>query len=163
MKRVLLALLLVAGTLVAPGTTPASAEGCGGSVLVLRTLNVKAKPSKTQLERGEKFTVHMKVTRPAEEDPLGNGIHLGKPPESTPAEDVTVGISIWVGKRTYFYGVGITNEKGKADVPVTVPKDSELGWAYAAATARHWIKNDCPDILEYGDRYYQDFLEVVES
>ncbi len=160
-----LAAIAVFGSLMAPSTAAAGAVGgsdsaCGGAVLVLRSLHVEAHPSKKVVRRGEKFTVHVKVTRPAHEDPAGEGIQF-TPPTSAPAENVTVGLSIWVGKRTYFWQVGMTDANGEDTLTVKVPKKAELGSALASASGRHWIKNDCPDILEDGYTNYLDFVKVV--
>jgi hypothetical protein len=128
-------------------------------VLVLRSLHVTAVPSKTTLKPGEKFTVDVTVTRPAKEDPLGNGVAF-EPPATLPAEDVTVGLSIWVGERTYFWQIGLTDAEGKDTLRLKVPANAEAGQALASASARHWIKNDCPDILEDGYTNYLNFVTV---
>lgn len=159
-----LAAIAILGTLLAPGpvaaAVTASGTGCGGGVLVLRSLHVEATPSKKVVRRGEKFTVDVTVTRPAHEDPLGEGIEFD-PPTSAPAEDVTVGLSIWVGDRTYFWQVGLTDAEGKDTLTLRVPKNAEYGPALASASARHWIKNDCPDILEDGYTNYLNFVKIV--
>ena len=159
-----LAAIAVFGSLMAPTSAGAGAaaanSACGGSVLVLRSLHVEAHPSKTVVRRGEKFKVHIKVTRPAHEDPAGEGIEF-TPPTSAPAEDVTVGLSIWVGERTYFWQVGVTDANGEDTLTVKVPKNAEYGSALASASGRRWIKNDCPDILEDGYTNYIDFVKVV--
>ena len=138
----------------------ASDGACSSSVLVLRSLHIEAVPSKKVVHPGEKFTVDVTVTRPAHEDPVGEGIEF-TPPTSAPAEDVTVGMSIWVGDRTYFWQVGLTDAEGKDTLTVKVPKNSEYGSALASASARHWIKNDCPDILEDGYTNYLNFVKIV--
>lgn len=138
----------------------ATSAGCSQNVLVLRSLNVEAHPAKTVVRRGEKVKVHVIVTRPAKEDPVGQGIEL-EPPASAPAENVTVGLSVWVGKRTYFWQVGLTDAKGEDELTLTVPKNAELGDALGAASGRRWIKSDCPDILEDGYTTYPTFLKVV--
>ena len=101
----------------------------------------------------------MVVTRPAHEDPVGQGIEF-TPPTSVPAEGVTVGASIWVGDRTYFWQIGLTDENGEDTLTLKVPKNAETGEALASFSARYWIKNDCPDILEDGYRNYVPFVTV---
>lgn len=153
--------LMVFSTLPAvPVSAATTGTGCGGAVFVLRTLHVVATPSKTKVKPGETVTVNIKVTRPAHEDPLGNGIEL-EPPASAPAEDVTVGLSVWVGKRTEFWQVGSTDANGESVLKLKVPKNSEPGKARAAASGRRWVKNDCPDILEDGYTKYIDFITIV--
>jgi hypothetical protein len=68
---------------------------------------------------------------------------------------------VWVGKRTYFWQVGVTDANGKDTLKLKVPNNSEAGNALASASARHWIKNDCPDILEDGYTNYLDFVTIL--
>ena len=147
----------------ASATTSAPREtgaACSAAVLVLRSLHVTATPSKKVVKPGDKFTVDVTVTRPAHEDPVGEGMTFD-PPASLPAEDVTVGLSIWVGERTYFWQVGLTDAEGTDTLQLKVPANAEPGKALAAASARHWIKNDCPDILEDGYTTYPKFVKIV--
>ena len=37
----------------------------------------------------------------------------------------------------------------------------EPGKAYASVSAQKWLKQDCPDILEYGFAEYPDFVVVA--
>ena len=154
------ALGLVGSLLAAPASATSSGAACSsGAVLVLRSLHITAVPSKKVVKPGEKFTVDVTVTRPAHEDPVGNGITF-EPPMSVPAEDVTVGLSVWVGERTYFWQIGLSDAEGKETMTLKVPANAEAGKALAAASARHWIKNDCPDILEDGYTNYLNFVTV---
>jgi hypothetical protein len=155
------ALALMGSLLAAPASATASKEGgaCSAAVLVLRSLYVTAVPSKKTVKPGEKFTVDVTVTRPAHEDPVGNGMSF-EPPTSLPAEDITVGLSIWVGERTYFWQIGLTDAEGKDTLNLKVPANAEGGKALASASARHWIKSDCPDILEDGYTNYVNFVTV---
>ena len=154
---------MVAALVVFPAaTSPADTRkaACRQAVLVLRTLHIEAVPAKTKVKPGEKVPVEVTVTRPAHEDPADQGIEF-EPPASVPAEGVTVGLSVYVGDRTYFWQIGLSDAEGKDTLMLTVPKDSEHGWAIAMASARHWIKNDCPDILEDGYTTYPEFVKVV--
>lgn len=143
----------------ATASTRRSQAGCSASVLVLRALNVEATTSKKVVKPGDRFTVDVKVTRPAHEDPLGQGIEF-TPPASVPAENVTLGISVWVGKRTYFWQVGISDANGEDTLTLKVPANAETGEALASVSARRWIKQDCPDILEDGYATYSPFVVV---
>ena len=149
---------MVAGLVAAPAA-PASGEPCA-SELYFRTLHVEAVPSKRKVTRGERFTVAITVTRPAHEDPLGQGIRF-EPPMSLPAADIPIWISIWVGDWTYFWDVGITDENGEATLHLKVPRDSEYGWAFATAAGEKYQTNICPEIIEEGYSYYTDFVKVV--
>jgi hypothetical protein len=158
------ALALMGSLLAAPASATTSnpaGAACASAVLVLRSLHITAVPSKKTVKPGEKFTVDVTVTRPAHEDPLGNGVAFD-PPTTVPAEDVTVGLSVWVGERTYFWQIGLTDAEGKDTLRLKVPANAETGEALASASARHWIKNDCPDILEDGYTNYLNFVTVKD-
>ena len=156
------AVALMGSLLAAPASagTSSTNAACSSAVLVLRSLHVVAVPSKTKVKPGDKFTVKVTVTRPAHEDPVGQGLEF-EPPASLPAEDVTVGLSVWVGERTYFWQVGMTDANGESVLKLKVPASAESGKALASASARHWIKSDCPDILEDGYTNYLNFVTVV--
>ncbi|MGH2807108.1 MAG: hypothetical protein ACRDKT_07510 [Actinomycetota bacterium] len=144
------------------GVDSRSAIACrsSSSVLTLHSFHIEAEPSKKIVRRGQVFTVTITVTRPAHEDPADLGITY-EPPMSTPEKDVRVGISLWTGERTYFYSLGLTDANGEDKLKIRVPKDAEPGKAYASVSAQKWIKQDCPDILEYGFREYPDFVVVA--
>ena len=157
------AVALLGSLLAAPAsanTSGATGAACSSAVLVLRSLHVVATPSKTKVKPGDKFTVNVKVTRPAHEDPVGQGLEF-EPPASLPAADVTVGLSVWVGERTYFWQVGMTDANGEDTLKLKVPASAESGKALASASARHWVKSDCPDILEDGYTNYLDFVTIL--
>lgn len=141
------------------GATTTGTSCGGGGVLVLRSLHVTAVPSKKTVHPGDKFTVEVTATRPAHEDPAGSGIEF-EPPAEVPAQDVTVGLSVWVGKRTYFWQIGLTDANGKDTLALKVPNNAEGGKALAVVSGRHWIKQDCPDILEDGYTNYANFVTI---
>jgi hypothetical protein len=153
---------LVAGLLSAPAAAEPQGSSECSSVVKLDDLHIEAVPSTKRVNRREVFTVEVTVTRPAHHDPLDQGIEWGEPPVSLPAKDVTVGIAIWVGEHTLpFWQIGLTDAEGKDTLRLKVPAKSEYGEGLAAVSARHWIKQDCPDILEESFRYYPGFVKVV--
>jgi hypothetical protein len=139
---------------------PRAACRSANSVLTVHSFHIEAEADKKVVRRGQVLKVTVTVTRPAHEDPADLGIQY-EPPMSTPEKDVRVGISLWTGERTYFYALGITDENGEEVLKVRVPKDAEPGKAYASFSAQKWLKQDCPDILEYGFREYPDFFVVA--
>ena len=153
-----LALALVGGG-PAPSASAASRCRSKSAVLVLRDLWVEAKPSTTTVRPGQTFTVLLKVSRPAHEDPLDQGIALD-PPASVPAEGIDVGISVWSGKRTYFWNTGTSDANGEVTLKLTAPKNAEPGAARSVLFAQHWINQSCPDILENGFNDYAKFLTI---
>lgn len=155
--------LMVVGTLLFPASsaTALACRGGGGSaVLVLESFHVTATPDKKTARRGDKVTVKLKVTRPAHEDPVDLGLQFD-PPMSTPEKDAIVSVSVWVGEQTYFWDMGLTDANGEETLTLKVPKNSELGTAYASASAYKWLKRDCPDILETGFTEYEKFFAVI--
>jgi hypothetical protein len=163
--RVLAGILLALsapGAALGASAVPARPEAvCATAKLVnLYTLHIEAKPSKKVYRRGETIVIDVAVTRPAEEDPGGNQQPMPRP-TTEPAADVEVGGAIWVGN-TYRWDFATTDEDGHAILRVTMPKDSETGWARAAFSAEkmHYSNNGCPDIREVGYREYQKFVRV---
>jgi hypothetical protein len=136
-----------------------SATNSGGAVLTVHSFHIEAEASKKVVRRGQVFTVKITVTRPAHEDPADLGLTY-EPPMSMPEKDVRVGISLWTGERTYFYALGVSDENGEDTLKIRVPGSAEPGKAYASVSAQKWVKQDCPDILEYGFREYPDFVVV---
>jgi hypothetical protein len=140
---------------------PASAAACRGpnAVLVLRDLWVEATPSAAVVRPGQSFTALIEVSRPAHEDPADQGIQF-EPPASVPAEGISVGISIWSGKRTYFWNIGTSDANGEIKLKLKVPKNAEPGAARSTLFAQHWINQSCPDVLENGFNNYEKFLTI---
>jgi hypothetical protein len=145
---------------VAPRAAAPCRSASGAGVLTVHSFHIEAEPSAKVVRRGTVFTVDVLVTRPAHEDPADLGLTY-EPPMSMPEKDVRVGISLWTGKRTYFYALGLTDENGEETLKIKVPGNAEPGKAYASVSAQKWLKQDCPDILEYGFREYPDFVVVA--
>ena len=139
---------------------PQARAACGGAVLTVHSFHIETEVSKKVVRRGQVFNVKIMVTRPAHEDPADLGLTY-EPPMSTPEKDVRVGISLWTGERTYFYALGVTDANGEDTLKIRVPGSAETGKAYASVSAQKWVKQDCPDILEYGFREYPDFIVVA--
>ena len=136
-------------------------SGCGGTRLVnLHTLHIEAEPRKEVYGRGETIVIDVTVTRPAEEDPAGEGNPMPRP-VTEPAADVEVGGALWVGN-TYRWDFGMTDEEGHAVLRVKMPRNSGTGWARAefAAEKMHYSNNGCPDVREVGYRSYDRFVRV---
>ena len=149
---------LVAGLPAA--TSPASGSACSGAVLQMETLHVEAVPEKKVYRPGDTAVVEMTVSRPAHRDPFDMGVEF-TPPASAPASDITVGVTVWVGQRTYFWDMGISDEEGKATMKLRIPRSSEGGVSAANASGRNVIRSDCPDIVELGFTDYPRFFKIA--
>ncbi|HET7482423.1 MAG TPA: hypothetical protein VFK89_06120 [Actinomycetota bacterium] len=129
------------------------------SVLVLRDIYIEATSSAKTVRPGQTFFATLTATRPAHEDPLDQGQQID-PPASVPASDVNVGISIYAGKKTYFWASGVTDTNGQAKLKLIVPKSAEAGPARSLLFAQHWVNQSCPDVLENGFNEYDNFVTV---
>src|SRR5687768_13940797 len=62
-----------------PAPLPASSACAATKLVNLHTLHIEATPSKKVYRRGETIVIDVEVTRPAEEDPGGNGVPMERP------------------------------------------------------------------------------------
>ena len=149
------AVAVMGGGLVA---SPAqSAQGCG-MVLQLRTFHVEAEPQRKSYKAGDVMRVLIRVTRPANEDPAGQGIPMDRP-TSSPASDVPAGVSIWVDSWP-MWGSGVTDEEGIVRLKIKVPDYIPDGTGAAYAWAEKVWRAECPDVREEGDTAYPTFVVV---
>ena len=161
LTRKLAATIIVASFLLSPGSAPAAttSDGCSEQYNIL-SFHVTAKPGRPVYLESEKAIIHVKVTRPAHEDPGNNGIEID-PPDSEPAADIYVGIAFVVGN-SYLFGFGVTDEKGKADVEIEIDEGTDSGEADVNIYAwKDLVSTPCLTIREYGHRYYEDMFRIV--
>ncbi|MGH2747593.1 MAG: hypothetical protein ACRDKB_06680 [Actinomycetota bacterium] len=144
-----LAASLVAGVLFA-APAPSAAHGCGDSeTYAVRNFHIEMKPVKKTYHVGDTAKVKFTVTRPAHEDPAGAGQEYD-PPMSFPAEDVQLGVGLFVGE-TFFTGWALTDAEGKAMVSIKILRYADTGPAHARAYATKMIhQNVCVTVLEDG-------------
>lgn len=129
-------------------------------VTYLYTFKVEAKPKKTSYPAGGKAVIDFVVTRPGDEDPLGEGTAIDSP-VSFPAENVEVNVSIYSGIY-YMYGRGVTDADGKATVSVKLHPAAPAGWARGEVSARaYYNRGGCPDVEEFGSKSYPKFFKVT--
>ena len=157
-----LALTLVAGLLAVPATPAAPATaGCGTSVIPLYTFHLEWKPVRNRYRIGEIARIHVNVTRPGEEDPLGEGIPTPRPTQ-IPAEDVRVGVGLLIGDYPT-HGSGRTDENGDAVVRVPIPSWMKPGPARASGRAENFVAYlACFDVWEYGFKRQDNFFRVTD-
>src|SRR5687768_9566687 len=145
----------------APAVADPVAGACAAAKLVnLYTFHIEATPSKKVYRRGETIVIDVYVTRPAEEDPAGNGQPTPRP-TTQPAADVETGAAIWVGN-TYRWDFGTTEADEHGPLRATIPNNSETGSARAAFSTEkmHYSNNGRPDVREIGYREYTDFVRI---
>ncbi len=138
--------------------TPArSAQECG-DVVQLRSFHVEAEPQRKTYQAGDVMRVLVRVSRPANEDPAGQGIPLDRP-TSSPASDVPAGVSIWVDSWP-MWGSGVTDADGVVRLKIKVPDHVPRGTGAAYAWAEKVWRQECPDVREQGDSEYPTFVVV---
>ncbi|HWL65400.1 MAG TPA: hypothetical protein VNP73_05440 [Actinomycetota bacterium] len=162
--RILLALALLVGLPGAPAVA-APIDACAMTsqrLVYVYSLHIEAKPGKKAYRRGDKVKVLIRVTRPAEEDPAGQGQQL-PPTVSEPAEGATVGGIIWVGDDYSWDQGAITDANGEAVLNIPTRKNFDVGMARADFVAEivHYNNNGCPDVRELGYRSYENFVRIT--
>ena len=142
-------------------SAPAAPAGC--ELVTVKAFHIEAKVERPVYLAGEKAVIHTTVTRPAREDPAGQGIELD-PPQEEPASDINVGVGVDVGG-AWLFGLGVTNEKGKTDLAVDLDLDSRTDGGEATANIYAWrdiVQTPCLTIREFGFRTYEDLFRVVK-
>lgn len=130
--------------------------------LGLRTYNLEVKATKRSYKVGDTAKVRVTVTRPAQEDPLGQGIPLSSP-ESFPAEDVNVGIGLRVGD-VFLFGHSVTDADGLAIVKVKIASYAPAGKASADAYAwKTAIDTPCMRVEENGYKPVPNIFTIVRA
>ncbi|HVF53656.1 MAG TPA: hypothetical protein VNC78_08640 [Actinomycetota bacterium] len=150
----------------APAAAPAPAPHCGFNDYYLWTLHVELdEPLRATYRVGETVTFVVKVSRPAEHDPLGLGIPLPIQPDREPAPGVSMSIGVVAGSNDVFLsGGGITGQGGIARIPVKIPRYVKPGSASAWGLAKKLVHEDpqrCAVIWEVGTLKLPEAFEVV--
>lgn len=142
------------------GSAPASAA-CGVEIVPLTTLHLEIETTRPVYEVGESAVFNVVVSRPAHEDPLGQGIEI-PPPHSFPAEDVPVGIGLMVDD-VYLWGLGRTNGDGMTSIKVPLKSYTPEGIAQARAFAQKTlVDTPCLTVNEIGYRPLPDAFRVTD-
>ena len=150
---------IVAGMLLASslmGSPARSASACVGKsagameYLSLKTLHLEIKFLKKSYAIGDTVNVKVNVTRPAKEDPLGNGIPMDRP-YVEPASGVTVGVGLMVG-RVFLPGAGITDDNGDTIVKIKLEDWAPANtWVDSSIYAWKIVQETpCMTVQEYG-------------
>lgn len=165
-RGVAVVVALLAGGLMFSAAAPADACGSGMTrreafafmqhggleTVTLRTFHIEAKYSKV-VAIGDVAKIKVNVTRPAKEDPLGNGIPMERPIVE-PAPDVIVGIGLHIGN-VFLPGAAITNEEGDATIKITIERYAPVGVVDVSAYAwRVAATLPCATVQEDGYRTY---------
>ena len=151
---------LLAGLLSVGTASPAQACSARGvrtmlrsgnalEVVSLRTFHLVVEADKPSYKVGETAVINVTVTRPAHEDPAGQGIPM-EPPTSEPAPDVNVGIGLRVGD-VFLFGHALTNADGLAAVKIKLKDYTPAGKAMVDAYAWKTVQETpCLKVEENG-------------
>ena len=130
--------------------------------VALKTFHLVIHPQKKAYKVGDVAKIHVNVTRPAKEDPLGNGIPM-EAPNQMAAEGVSVGVGLRVGD-VFLFGASYTDENGDATVKVELKDYTPGGMAIADVFA--WQKaldTPCAKIEENGYQHSPNIFKVVRK
>jgi hypothetical protein len=97
----------------------------------VKTLNLEVSPVKESYEIGDVAKFQANVTRPAKEDPLGQGIPMDRP-YVTPAEGVFIGVGLMFKGGVFLPGFGVTDANGDAVMKVKIQKYVKPGTVHAS-------------------------------
>lgn len=172
MKKLLVLAALIAtlvSTMVTVGYASAGAthEACPehspmiagkGDANPLHTFTVEAKAPKDP-QVGETVTIPVLVTRPAERDPLGQGIPIGSP-RSQAASGIDVSVGLLIGE-VFLLGHGVTDQGGKAVVKIRIGKHVKPGAVDANFHAwKSHAELPCVRLAESGYHVYREFFSI---
>lgn len=127
------------------------ADSSGGMERVsLLTLHLEVAETKPVYRIGEIAEIKVTVTRPAKEDPLGNGIPMDRP-YVEPAEGVTVGVGLHIGN-VFLPGAAMTDARGVAKIKIKIASYAPAGqWADMSVYAWKVVQETaCASVQEYG-------------
>jgi hypothetical protein len=136
--RVLLAAALAAATLgaVAPAAHAVPCAQRGDVTIPVRTFHLEAKWAKKSYRIGQTAELEVTVTRPSHQDPVtdeGHDLPVG-PPTSVPAEEVTVGVGLYLGD-VFLSGGGVTDAEGHMVAKIKIQNYAKPGQAASTVYA----------------------------
>ena len=137
-------------------------SGSALEVVSLRTYHLVVEADKPSYKVGDTAVINVTVTRPAHEDPLGQGIPID-PPESFPAEEVNVGIGLRIGD-VFLFGHALTDAEGLAKVKIDIKSYTPAGKASADAYAWKTVQETpCAKVEENGYTSKPDLFRVFRK
>lgn len=141
-------------------TDCAGAGGDGMSEVVpVRTFYIDVERSRRVYEAGDVAVVRFTVSRPAHEDPAGQGIPAD-PPTSEPAEGVSVMAVATIGDSILFHG-SETDEGGTAVARLRIKPSTPRGGADLEIKAtKIVVETACATVVEVGYFKSEDFFRV---
>ena len=152
--------LLVAGLLVlaALQSSASAAPAACSEVVSIETLHIEVGELRSSYRLGETVKIPIVVTRPAREDPAGQGIPVD-PPASEPAEGVSVMGIARIGDGL-LYDSAATDADGKASLRIRIVK-TPTGWADLEIEAKKIVvETPCATLQEAAKLEIEDSFRV---
>lgn len=116
----------------------------------LKTFKLEVKAPKGTFEPGDKVPFPTNVTRPADEDPLGNGIPMPRP-QVEPAADVPV-VIVAFAEDVLLIDYKLTDADGNVNLALKLPKYMPEGAVSARIYAQKLFQDtNCITIYEVGE------------
>lgn len=120
---------------------------------------MKAAALKKSYRIGDVAKVSVTVSRPAGEDPFGNGVPVSRP-ASVPASDIYVGVGVNLGD-VFLPGFAVTDVQGKATVKIPIKSYAPPKKAQVSVYAYHTdLDTACFRLEENGYQEYKNMFSV---
>ena len=130
-------------------------------VVSLKSLHIEAATAKKSYRLGEIAKFPVVVTRPAENDPLGQGIPMDRPMVE-PAANVNIGVGLLIGE-VFLPGFAVTDENGEALIKVKIEKYVKPSVAHGSFYTWNVIQDTpCLKLEESGFLPIQNFFTVTK-
>ena len=129
----------------------------------LKTLKLEASPAKDTYKIGETAVFKALVTRPADEDPLGQGIPMDRP-YVTPAEGISIGVGLLFNGNVFLPGFAVTDQDGKATMKVKIQNYVKPGTVHASFFAWKTVADlPCARVDETGYLPMPDIITIKKA
>jgi hypothetical protein len=122
----------------------------GMETIALLTFDLEVAKTKPTYSIGDVVAVDVTVTRPAKEDPLGNGIPMDRP-YVEPVAGAIVGVGLYIG-RVFLPGAAITGADGVAHVKIKLEDYAPAGKKVDTSIYAWRVVQEttCATVQEYG-------------
>jgi hypothetical protein len=133
--------------------------------VLLKTFHVTVKPGKKHYRVGQKITAVVTVTRPSDEDPLGEGQETPRP-VSLPVQGANVTFGLYPPVGFPISDFGVTDADGKIKVAVKANPRLKRGFSMEARAEINHTPPDlrpmpaCAEPIEFGVVYYMNPFRV---
>lgn len=153
--------LLAAGAMLlaaAPGASAAAPSAGCSEVVSLKTFHIEVGKLRSSYRLGETVKIPIVVTRPAHEDPAGQGIPVD-PPASEPAEGVSVMGIARIGDGL-LYDSATTDADGKASLRIRIRKIPRGSADLEIEAKKIAVETPCATVQEAAKLEIEDSFRV---